>query len=187
MPRGGKRSGSGRKPKPLAEKLADGNVGHRPITKLDLNLRSSRPKLPEYYKNLENRAGELVPIDKLFDEIVDEIESTGCLNLVPTELIVGYAVAKYRWLEAESQLTKTAMVTRNSKQEYEMTDFAKVELFYKKSKQEAWSPIWEIVVKNSEKAINNPEEDFILSMMQGRVRRKRGSESGHENSENSDQ
>ena len=34
MPSGGVRKGAGRKPRPLAEKLAAGNPGHRPLKKL---------------------------------------------------------------------------------------------------------------------------------------------------------
>lgn len=38
MLRGEARKGTGRKPKPLSEKLAEGNPGHRPLKKLEFGI-----------------------------------------------------------------------------------------------------------------------------------------------------
>ena len=63
MPRGGARKGAGRKPKPLAEKLAEGNLGHRPLKKLEFtgNGRNDSRKPPDYLRVMEKREQEQRP------------------------------------------------------------------------------------------------------------------------------
>ena len=57
MPRGGARKGAGRKPQPLAEKLAEGNPGHRPLKKLEFtgNGGNDSRKPPDYLRVMEKR------------------------------------------------------------------------------------------------------------------------------------
>jgi hypothetical protein len=184
MPRGGARKGAGRKPKPLAEKLAAGNPGHRPLKKLEFSGRGNiDPRLPPDYLKVmekrENRPGIPTPTE-LYMDTVNYLEPSDCLNLIPISLIADYAMAKYHLLHAQYELSKTAAVTKvekgrkkdgSSGETYEITDFAEAMLKMQKNVLATWEPIWEIVSRNSERLVTNPEQDLMAIIIGGRQRK----------------
>lgn len=184
MPSGGARKGAGRKPKPLAEKLAAGNPGHRPLKKVEFTgtggVDPHEP--PAYLRVMEkreqgNRPGIPTPTE-LYIDTVTYLEPSGCLNLVPAALIADYAMAKYYLLHAQYELGKTATVTQIKKKEkseireiYEITDFAEAMLKMQKNVLATWQPIWDIVSRNSEQLVTNPEKDLLAVIIGGRRRK----------------
>ena len=146
MPSGGARKGAGRKPKPLAEKLAAGNPGHRPLKKVEFTGTGGvDPHEPPAYlrvmekREQENRPGIPTPTE-LYTDTVKYLEPSGCLHLVPAALIADYAMAKYYLLHAQYELGKTATVVKIKKglkkepaESYEITDFAEAMLKMQKN------------------------------------------------------
>ena len=174
MPRGGARKGAGRKPKPLAEKLAAGNPGNRPLKKVrfDGNGNDSNPSTPpDYLGLLEKRVpGAPTPIE-IYHETIRYLEPSDCLNLIPAALISDYVMAKYYLICAQFDLSKTATVIQISKTEFEITSFTEAMLKLQKNVLACWEPIWEIVSKNSERLVVNPEQDLIMLLVGGRQRK----------------
>jgi len=174
MPSGGARKGAGRKPKPLAEKLAAGNPGRRPLKKVDFGGgNSSRPKMPEYLRYMEKPALNFVSLEEIFEKTLDHLEPSGCLNLIPVENICDYVMAKYYLIDAQYALSKTAIVGYNEKHELTVTSFTEAMLKLQKNVALTWGVIWDVVSRSSETLVKNPEEDLIASIMSGRVRKKR--------------
>lgn len=175
MPRGGARKGAGRKPKPLAEKLAAGNPGHRPLTKVEFSgAENSRPKMPEYLRYMEKPAlNHIVTLEEIFEKTLDHLEPSGCLNLIPVENICEYVLAKYYLIDAQYALSKTAIVALNDKKEAVITGFTEAMLKLQKNVALTWGGIWDVVSRNSEKLLTNPEEDLMAAIMGGRIRKKR--------------
>lgn len=186
MPRGGARKGAGRKPKPLAEKLAAGNPGHRPLKKMEFTGKGGLdPRQPPDYLQVmekrDNRPGIPTPTE-LYMDTVNYLEPSDCLNLIPISLIADYALAKYHLLHAQYELSKTAAVTKVEKgrkkdgspsETYEITDFAEAMLKMQKNVLATWEPIWEIVSRNSERLVTNPEQDLMAIIIGGRQRKKK--------------
>lgn len=184
MPRGGARKGAGRKPKPLAEKLAAGNPGHRPLKKLEFagkgGIDPRQP--PDYLQVMEKRdirPGIPTPTD-LYTDTVKYLEPSDCLYLIPVSLIADYAMAKYHLLHAQYELGKTTNVTvvvKGKKPDgkpnevYELTDFAEAMLKMQKNVLATWEPIWEIVSRNCERLVTNPEQDLMAIIIGGRQRK----------------
>lgn len=175
MPRGGARKGAGRKPKPLAEKLAAGNPGHRPLTKVEFGgAESIRPKMPEYLKFMQKPAlNHIITLEEIFEKTLDHLEPSGCLNLIPVENICEYVLAKYYLIDAQYALSKTAIVALNDKKEAVITGFTEAMLKLQKNVALTWGGIWDVVSRNSEKLLTNPEEDLMTAIMGGRIRKKR--------------
>lgn len=175
MPRGGARKGAGRKPKPLAEKLAAGNPGHRPLTKVEFGgAENARPKMPEYLRYMEKPAlNHIVTLEEIFEKTLDHLEPSGCLNLIPVENICEYVLAKYYLIDAQYALSKTAIVALNDKKEAVITGFTEAMLKLQKNVALTWGGIWDVVSRNSEKLLTNPEEDLMAAIMGGRIRKKR--------------
>ena len=175
MPRGGARKGAGRKPKPLAEKLAAGNPGHRPLTKVEFGgAENSRPQMPEYLRYMEKPAlNHIVTLEEIFEKTLDHLEPSGCLNLIPVENICEYVLAKYYLIDAQYALSKTAIVALNDKKEAVITGFTEAMLKLQKNVALTWGGIWDVVSRNSEKLLTNPEEDLMAAIIGGRIRKKR--------------
>lgn len=171
MPRGGKREGAGRKPKPLAEKLAAGNPGNRPLKKVHFDGNGNDSNPPDYLGLLEKRVpGAPSPVE-LYHETVDYLKPSECLNLIPTALIADYIMAKYYLICAQFDLSKTATVIQRSKGEFEITPFTEAMLKLQKNVLACWQPIWDIVSKSAERLVVNPEQDLLLMLTGSRQRK----------------
>ena len=175
MPRGGARKGAGRKPTPLAQKLSAGNPGNRPLKKVQFNGdgNDSNPSTPpDYLGLLEKRVpGAPTPIE-IYHEAIRYLEPSDCMNLIPSALIADYVMAKYYLICAQFDLSKTATVHQKGEKEYEITSFAEAMLKLQKNVLACWEPIWEIVSKNSERLVANPEQDLIMMLVGGRRRKQ---------------
>ncbi len=184
MPRGGARKGAGRKPKPLAKKIADGNPGKRPLTKIEFSgsgvVDPHTP--PDYLSVLEKREQEQRPgiptPTELYLEAVRYLQPSDCLNLIPVSMIADYAMAKYHLLHAQYELGRTATVAPAAKtgsakkgESYELTDFAEAMLKMQKNVLATWEPIWDIVSRNSQRFVANPEQDLMAIILGGRQRK----------------
>lgn len=179
MPRGGARKGAGRKPKPLAEKLATGNPSKRPLKKVEFIGTGGifKPQPPEYLTLLEKKTRGVPTPTEIFSSTVQYLEPSECLNLIPAELIADYAMAKYYLICSQYELSSTATVARDKGKNsenptYYITSFTEAMLKLQKNVLQTWEPIWDIVSRNSERLVTNPEQDLLAMIVGGRVRKK---------------
>ena len=171
MSHGGARKGAGRKPKPLAEKIAAGNPGHRPLKKVRFDGNGQDADPPDYLGLLEKRVpGAPTPI-RIYHETIRYLEPSGCLHLIPAALIADYVMAKYYLICAQFDLSKTATVIQKGNNDFAITSFAEAMLKLQKNVLACWEPIWEIVSKNAERLVTNPEQDLILMLAGSRQRK----------------
>jgi hypothetical protein len=168
MPRGGARPGSGRKPKPFADKIAAGNPGHRPLKKLDFALNGENIQPPEYLSLMDKQIPGITPPVKIFTDTVETLRPSGCLGLIPAELLAEYVVAKHYLLCAQYALSTTALVTLNERDEPVATAFTDVMLKMQKNCSACWLPIWTIVQRNAERQITDPEEELMAQIIGAR-------------------
>lgn len=174
MPRGGARKGAGRKPKSLSEKIAAGNPGKRPLTKVvftDDSYDSSKP--PDYIDKMIYRRSEHVTTPKeIYENTVRFLEPSGCLYLIPDMMIMDFAIAKYYLLLAQQEMTYSTIVGKNAKtDDIEITEYTEAMIKLQKNVLATWAPIWETVSRNSERVIDNPENDAMQIMFVGRKRK----------------
>jgi len=173
MPSGGARKGAGRKPKPLSEKIVTGNPGHRALKKIEFNGGSNNPHPPEYLQLMVKKTKGLPTPTDIFNETVQYLEPSECLNLIPMALIADYCLAKYYLINAQYELSQTATVGYNVKRELVVTEFTEAMLKMQKNVLATWTPIWDIVSRNSERLITNPEQDLMAVIIGGRARKKK--------------
>lgn len=91
----------GRKPKPTALKLLEGNPGKRQLNKNEPKLEKKAPKCPSW---LEPEA------KKEWRRMTKVLETIGVLTLVDLAAFAGYCQAYARWKAAEEVLTKNGMI-----------------------------------------------------------------------------
>lgn len=146
---GGKRPGAGRKPKPLAEKLLDGNPGKRRPVVVNLPADNIAPKeCPEYLSNFAF-FGEEPSIEGIYEQTVSWLEGTGCLHLINPAFIVEYALLKTRWMECEWMVGQWIALEDIGGTGVAANPMAEMGLKYLRAANEVWGKIWEIVAQNS--------------------------------------
>jgi len=173
---GGKRPGSGRPRKNLANKLLDGNPGKQKLKVVSFEGETPPPEAPEYMeyygsKLLKDEEGELLPkqkpdADDIYRETVQWLEKTGCAHLVNADYIFDYAIAKSRWYECERYISRQgfAYVRDGVLHENPVVDTATK---YFKIADRAWGKIWDIVAQNCEHHIGgtNPHADAMAVLI----------------------
>lgn len=87
----------GRKPKPTAIKVLEGNPGKRPLNKNEPKPEKKAPKCPTW---LETEA------KKEWRRMSKTLEAIGVLTQVDASAFAGYCQAYARWKEAEEFLSK---------------------------------------------------------------------------------
>ena len=87
----------GRKPKPTALKVLEGNPGKRPLNELEPKPKKQAPSCPSW---LEPEA------KKEWKRMAKTLESIGLLTEIDKASFAGYCQAYARWKEAEEFLTK---------------------------------------------------------------------------------
>jgi hypothetical protein len=190
MPRGGARPGAGRKPKALAEKVANGNPGGRPLKRVEFAGQSAESKqaymAPDFLKLMDKGVPGIPSPVEIFNETVDYLRPSGCLHLMPVLLLGDYVMAKYHLLIAQYTLSRTGIITQDdaSKEVY-ITPFTEAMLKLQKNALSTWQPIWDIVSRNSQTLLDNPEEELMAYIMGARKRRNQSEgEPGYEATRN---
>ena len=115
--RGGPRVGQGRKSKALAEKLAAGNPGHRPMLVMDLPEGTQldgeeMPEPGEYLKARQRNGGEL-EAEKIYRETWYWLKERGCERLVSKQLIEQYAMSVSRWIQCEEAISEYGFLSKH--------------------------------------------------------------------------
>lgn len=87
----------GRKPKPTALKLIDGNPGKRPINKNEPRPTPKAPKCPSWLHR---------DAKKEWRRLAKELESLGLLTAVDMTAFAAYCQAYARWKEAEEYIAE---------------------------------------------------------------------------------
>lgn len=94
---------SGRKPKPTALKVLEGNPGKRPLNTKEPKPKSKAPKCPNW---LETEA------KKEWRRMSKQLELMGLLTEVDMAAFAGYCQAYARWKEAEEFITKHGTIIK---------------------------------------------------------------------------
>jgi hypothetical protein len=114
MPAGGKREGAGRKPKPIAETLLEGNPKNKELTVAKFTKIATENNAKSYCdmsKHLINRgieAGDDVPTaEELYKATWDYINQSDCGHLIPKSLVEDFVACRLGFLECESVIRQT--------------------------------------------------------------------------------
>ena len=164
---GGARPGSGRKKKPLSDKLMEGNPGKRPNKVLSFAKGLPNDiKPPGYLEDFI--AFNIEPdVSEFYRNTVKWLERTGCLHLINPDFIAEYAILKTRWLECEFMVSRMF-----SHGEVSMAHpNADLGLRYLKQADVVWGKIWNIVAQNCEYNLGgeNPNADIMSALLNAKL------------------
>lgn len=101
----------GRKPKPTALKILDGNPGRRPLNDSEPVPAQGTPDCPEWL-DAEAKAE--------WARIVPELEFMGLLSKVDRPALAAYCKAWSRWVHAEEQVAKYGEIVKSPEKNFPM-------------------------------------------------------------------
>jgi hypothetical protein len=177
MSRGGYRPNAGRKKRPLAEKIEDGNPGKRPLTVLKfahgLALSDGAPPdLPKYLEQHGRECDEMLPSAQvLYDSINDLVARSGCADKISQHLIHDFVHLRRSYLEAEWAARKYgrafSMVDKDGNKIGKRNPYVSIALDYQKAADVSYQRIWAIISQNCETKLENSGNAF-LTLLAGR-------------------
>ena len=103
----------GRKPKPTAVKVIQGNPGGRPLNQQEPRFKVANLPVPAQLLEkvkVKNDAGQEVEVDRWkvareeWNRVAPELARVGVLTKVDEKALIGYCVNWQRWVEAQGQL-----------------------------------------------------------------------------------
>jgi hypothetical protein len=161
MAPGGKRVGAGRKRKPLADNLLDGNPGKRPLKVLQMNPKRKVRGIPEPPEYLSMSGREI------FSRTVEWLSATGCLDQILPAHIEEYAMCKARWLESEAFVSRFGLLAKHPTTALPcQSPYVSLAMTYLKAADSAWGRIHEIVKANcTEQYKSTPHSDSMSRLL----------------------
>jgi hypothetical protein len=171
---GGARAGAGRKPKPVAQKISEGNPGKRQLNRMDANIGKDNETPPEYFAALQGIGDLTLPtLEELYNDTVNFLRPTKCLPLISRQLISDYALWCKNFLEAEQNMLRYSQVAKTEAMKIKVTTFVDAATKSYANVERSWRLIYEILRENCMTPINDElNENPLYRIANGRLREK---------------
>lgn len=173
--RGGARVGAGRKTKPLAEKLLEGNTGHRKpkVTSFDDIPDLEGVDMPEPHEMLsaEQRDGSTFQARAIYEKTWVWLSKRGCAALISPQVLERYSVAAARWIQCEESLNRFGLIGKHPTVGSPIASpFASLSQNYMNQANRLWYEIFQIVKENcsGDLASANPQDDVMERLLKAR-------------------
>lgn len=168
---GGIRIGSGRKKKPLAEKLLAGEKIKPKLTADIVDVEGVDMPKPQEYLSALQKDGKVLNADKIYMETWEWLNNRGCANLVNPIMIENYAVSVARAVQCEEAISTYGFLSKHPTTGAPITSpFVAIAQGYLKQSQTTWNIIYQIVKENCGNAFNgqSPTEDIMEQLLSSR-------------------
>lgn len=173
--RGGARVGAGRKAKPLVEKLADGNTGHRKtkITSFEdiPNLQGVEMPKPHEMLSAEQRDGSVLQAKDIYEQTWKWLTLRGCSTLVSPQLLERYAMAAARWIQCEESINTYGLLGKHPTTNSPIASpFVNMSQSYMNQTNRLWYEIFQIVKDNCAGDYSgvNPQDNVMERLLKAR-------------------
>jgi hypothetical protein len=173
---GGARQGAGRKPKPLSEKLAEGNPGKREIKVVKFDSQENQDEKPKLEKpaakpgqiqvpaflelNGHEGGGELPSAGAIYTMLTEFIKGSGCEKLIAPTLVEDFAHLRRAYLECEYVNRVKGRIANGKRSPY-----VGMAVDYQKQAMSVFDRIWNIIAQNSEQPYDGGKNEFLQLLM----------------------
>ena len=145
--RGGARPGAGRKPKPLADKIAEGKA-IKPMPVPPKLESVEMPDVKDYFSD-EQRMGDFYA-KEIYTEVWKWLKERHCDHLVSPQLIEQYAVAMARYVQLERITSTYGFISKHPTTGAPIASpFVQMSVNYLRTANLLWQQIFSIVRENS--------------------------------------
>ena len=169
--RGGARVGAGRKPKALADKLAQGISAEIMDLPKPTDMEGADvPPVKDFLKAAQKSGIDLCAED-VFKSTYLWLEERGCAHLVNNQLIEQYAMSVSRWVQCETCISEYGFLAKHPTTGAAITSpYVTMSQNYLKQVNQCWYQIYQIVKENCsvEYGGANPQDDLMERLLTAR-------------------
>ena len=171
--RGGAWVGAGRKPKALADKIAQGASADV----LDLPTPADMegvtvPPVKDFLKAAQKSGVDLCA-EEVFKSTYLWLQERGCIHLINTQLIEQYAMSVSRWVQCETFISEYGFLGKHPTTGAAITSpYVTMSQNYLRQVNQCWFQIYQIVKENCsvEYGGANPHDDLMEHLLNARKR-----------------
>ena len=174
--RGGARIGAGAKKKPLADKIAEGNLGKRTLTVIDFENKAAdlegqpMPK-PSKMLSATQKDGKPLVAEEVYKATWEWLAERKCASLVSPQLLERYAMSVARWIQCEEAITEFGFLAKHPTTGNAIqSPYVAMSQNFMSQTNRLWMEIYQIVKENcaSEYTGVTPQDDVMERLLRAR-------------------
>ena len=164
--RGGKRPGAGRKRKPLAEKIQEGQAAIALAMPEQDDLDGEDVESIKEFLSEDQRLGDLYG-KEIWDQMVAWLRQRNCAHLVSPHLLEQYSMAMARWIQLERINNEMGFLSKHPTTGAAITSpFVTMAQGYLKQANILFQQIFSIVSENCREPVTgNPQDDMMEKLL----------------------
>ena len=164
--RGGKRTGAGRKPKPLAEKIQEGQKAIALAMPEQDGLDGEDVESIREFLSEDQRLGDLYG-KEIWDQMASWLRQRNCAHLVSPHLLEQYSMAMARWIQLERINNEMGFLSKHPTTGAAITSpFVTMAQGYLKQANILFQQIFSIVSENCREPVTgNPQDDMMEKLL----------------------
>ena len=174
--RGPKPGNGGRPKKALADKIADGNPGKRPLTVIDFkdsaaDLEGQDMPKPSAFLSAKQKDGTELQAVEIYRNTWEWLSVRGCAAIISPQLIERFAMASARWIQCEMITSQLGFLAKHPTTGAAIqSPYVAIANTYMTQANRLWSEIFQIVRENctSEYTGANPQDDVMERLLRAR-------------------
>ena len=163
--RGGKRAGAGRKKKPLAEKIQEGQKAIALAMPESDNLDGAEVDDIKEFLSEEQRIGDLYGRE-IWDQMVSWLRERNCAHLISPHLLEQYSMAMARWIQLERINNEMGFLSKHPTTGAAITSpFVTMAQGYLKQANVLFQQIFSIVSENCREPVTGKPQDDMMERL----------------------
>ena len=174
--RGGARIGGGRKTKPLADKLTEGNPGKHKLTVVDFtanatDLEGQTMPPARSFLTAKQKNGKDLPALDIYESTWKWLNERACDQLVPAQILEQYAMAISRWIQCEECITEFGFLAKHPTTGNAIpSPYVAMSQSFSKQANNLWYQIYQVVRENCSVEFKGatPHDDMMERLLSAR-------------------
>ena len=167
----------GRPPKPLAEKVLDGNPGKRKLTVVEFHdaaeFQGTEMPQPSAMLSAVQKDGTILQAGEIYKTTWNWLDKRGCALLVSPQVLERYSMMAARWIHCEEIITKTGYLAKHPTTSMAIqSPYVAMSQNYMAQTNRLWYEIFQIVKENctADYTSVNPQDDVMERLLTARTK-----------------
>ena len=169
----------GRPSKPLADKIAEGNPGKRPLKVMEFkdlpDMQGEEMPKPSEMLSATQKDGRVLQAKEIYEQTWDWLNKRGCVSYISPQTLERYAMAAARWKHCEEIITATGYLAKHPTTGGAMTSpYVSIGQNYLSQANRLWNEIFAVIRETTATEYSGPtnQNDFMEQLLRSREKRK---------------
>ena len=162
----------GRPPKPLAEKILDGNPGKRKLTVMEFpnaaEFHAEEMPQPSAMLSAVQRDGSILQAGEIYKITWEWLDERGCSALISPQVLERYAMAAARWIHCEEIISSTGYLAKHPTTQMAIqSPYVAISQAYMSQTNRLWNEMYQIVRENCATSYTGatPQDDVMERLL----------------------